>query len=308
MSAQKTAPDWLRFRTKAEVPAVLDAMRPLFGDMGEWLHLGEHGKGKDGFQQGYTVKLCQMDVGRFDYGGDSQRGWVRANLTGAGCAAVTDWDAVEEVAALPACEARRLDLALTTYRGEVTHEGVVAAHAAGLFASGSGGRPPALRQIISSDPRAGRTCYVGSRQGDKMLRAYEKGFEVAGKFPDGHLTHIDGFPVEDVYRLEVELKAETRPVPWDAVHRRDQYFAGCYPYLAQVLPDVACEILVGAPHRAAVTDLAAALAHCKHQYGAALFTALHAYGGDMTAVWDRICGDSHHVQLVAAGVLMAVHE
>jgi hypothetical protein len=54
--------------------------------------------------------------------------------------------------------------------------------------------------------------------------------------------------------------------------------------------------------------LAAALENCRVQYGATLFTALAAYGGDMTAVWDKIIGDHHSVPLVEAGVLMVEHD
>ena len=45
----------------------------------------------------------------------------------------------------------------------------------------TGGKPPELRQIVSSDQYAGRTCYIGSREGAKFLRCYEKGFEVYQK-------------------------------------------------------------------------------------------------------------------------------
>ena len=41
---------------------------------------------------------------------------------------------------------------------------------AGMF--GCGGRPPSMRSIISSDPCAGKTRYIGNRKSHKFLRCY----------------------------------------------------------------------------------------------------------------------------------------
>lgn len=306
MTAQKTTIDWLRFRTQAEIPATVDALRALYGNLGAAVHLTDFGRGKDGFQTGATVALADMAIGRLDFGGDSQRGWARVNITGRGCEWVQDWDAIEELERLPAAEPRRLDIALTTWDGEVCFEDVVAAHSAGRFSCG--GRPPAMRFQTSTDPRAGRTCYVGKRGSDKMFRGYEKGLQLAGEFKAVDIHTIGGKPVEGIFRCEVELQAETRPIPWEVVERRDQYFAGSYPYLADVLPGVEADILMRRPERAPQRELEEALAQCKRQFGATLYTALQALHGDMTAVWDRVIGDKHNPALLAAGVLMVEHE
>lgn len=198
---------------------------------------------------------------------------------------------------------------MTTWKGEVGHDDVLAAHAAGRF--GCGGRPPALRQIISSDPRAGRTCEVGTREkSDKFFRGYEKGWEMAGKVPSllSSITHIDGHKVEDIYRCEVELKAQNRPIDWEVIERRDQYFAGSYPFLADLLPGVEADILQRRPERAPQTELRAILESCRVQYGASLFTALHAYHGDIGAVFSKVCGDKHNAALLEAGVLLVDHD
>lgn len=307
-AVQKTTVDWLRFRTQAAPLDGLQAVRALYGDLGPALKLVHLDRGRDGFKQAAAVQLADMVLGRVDYGGDSQRGWVRWNLSGKACEWVRDWDAIEAVESLPAAEIRRLDVALTTWDGEVTHDRVTAAHAAGRFTSG--GRPPDMQTITSSNERAGRTVYVGTREkSDKFFRAYEKGFELAGKikFP-GEVIAIDGRPVEDIYRCEVELKAESRPIPWEVVERRDQYFAGAYPFCADVLPGVEADILMRRPERAPQADLAAMLEHCRVQYGNALFTALTAYHGDIGAVWERIVGKQHNEALLAAGVLLVEHD
>lgn len=305
MSAPKTQPDWLTFRTQAEVPATVTALQVLYGDLGAAVGLKDFGRGKDGFATGASICLADLVLGRVDFGGDTQRGWVRVNLTGKGCEWVKDWDAVEAVEALPSSQIRRVDLALTTWDGEVCHEDVVSAHSAGRFACG--GRPPAMQFITSTDPRAGRTCYVGKRGSDKIFRGYEKGLQLASKHPASGLTHIGGHPIEGIYRCEVELQAKTRPIPWEVVPRRDQYFAGSYPFLADLLPGVEADILMRCPERAPQMDLREALAQCKRQWGSTLYTALHAYEGDIGAVWEQILGDKHNPALLAVGALLVHH-
>lgn len=304
----KTTVDWLRFRTQAEPREVLEAMRPLFGQFGDQVRLEPLSRGILGFEQACSVSIADMALGRLDFGGEQQRGWVRVDVPGKGCEWVTDWDALDQVEQLPASEVRRLDIALTTWQGEVGHDHVVAAHQAGRFASG--GRPPHMQTLISTDPRAGRTCYVGKREkADKFFRGYEKGLKWAAEHsPSMEVTHIDGCPVEGIYRCEVELKAENRPIPWEVIERRDQYFAGAYPFCADVLPGIEADILMRRPERGPQRELAIALENCRIQYGATLYTALRALGGDITAVWDKVVGDSHNLALLEAGVLLVDHE
>lgn len=302
-----TSIDWLRFRTQGEPGEVLSAFRPMYGDLGSSLRLGSHKKGLFGFTHSMPIMLADVPLARLDFGGDSQRGWVRVDVSGKGCSFVSDWDAVEEVENLPSAEIRRLDIALTTWRGEVTHETVVEAHKAGKFTTR--GRPPNLRQITNSDPRAGRTCYVGERDGCKMLRTYEKGFELASKAGciSGQVTHIEGFPIEDIYRCELELKSEGMDIPWETIERRDQYFSGAYPFCAEVLPGIEPDILQRRPEKAAQRELQAALDNVRIQYGDTFYTALVAYGGDIGAVWDRVVGKKHNKHLIEAGVLLFEH-
>ena len=309
MNQPKTTVDWLTFRTTAEPREIIPAMSGLFGERAKGLSVKPLDRGRDGWRSAGELVLDDLRIGRMDYGGDAMRGWVRCILSGQGCEWVKDWEACEDVEALTRAEIKRLDVALTTWKGEVTHDTIEAAHAAELFFSG--GRPPALQRILNSDPRAGQTCNIGNRkESDKFFRGYEKGLEMAAKMGalGRSVTHIDGCRVEDIYRCEVELKASSRPIPWEVIGRRDQYFAGSYPFLAKLLPEVECDILMRRPDRAPVSDLAAALENCRIQYGATLFTALVAYHGDIGAVWQKVCGQEHNAALVAAGVLMVEHE
>ena len=301
----KTTIDWLTFRTKAEPIQALQALKPMYGCAASLLNLKSLQRGAMGFQQAAVVLLGDMPVARIDYGGESQRGWSRVAMGGKGCEWVQDWSAMQSIEELPASEIRRLDIALTTWNGQVSHDLVVNAHSRGRF--GTGGRNPDLQQITSSNPIAGKTCYIGNRKSDRFLRAYEKGYEMNAK-AGGNLTHIDGHRIEDIYRTELELKASATVLPWSLIERRDEYFAGAYPFCAELLPEVDADVLQRRPDREPQTDLAAALANIKIQYGATLFTALHAYNGDMTTVWDKIIGTEHSKPLLEAGVLLVEHE
>jgi DNA relaxase NicK len=283
---------------------VIEAMRPLYGQWGGALGLGAPQRGLFGFRSSLPILLNgKVPMGRIDFGGDSQRGWARTDLSAKGCSYIEDWDALDSIEALSSAQIRRLDLALTTWRGEVGHNNVVKAHADGLFTTR--GRPPNLRTIINSDG-SGNTCYIGKRDSDKFFRAYNKGAEMAQNCPG--LTHVDGFPIEDIYRGELELKDKTTPIPWETVERRDQYFAGAYPFCARILPGIEPDILQRRPERAAERCLQAALANARIQYGATLFTALAAYSGDICAVWDKIVGKEHNEALLEAGVLLHEHD
>jgi DNA relaxase NicK len=142
------------------------------------------------------------------------------------------------------------------------------------------------------------------------MRCYEKGFELAAKYAarmPGIITQIDGKNVEDIYRCEVEFKATGTEIPWEIIERRDQYFAGAYPFCADILPNVESDILMRRPERAPQTELAAALENCRIQFGPTIFTAMMAYQGDITAVWEKIIGNHHSQVLVEAGVLLVDH-
>lgn len=310
MTPQKTTIDWFRVRTQCEPRDALEAFRPMFGGEGAKLHLKHQQRGILGFQRGAALCIDDLVVGRMDWGGESQRGWVRSDIPGTGCAWVKDWTAAQVVEALPSAQVRRLDIALTTWRNEINHEVVGAAHAAGRFVTK--GRPPDMRTISSSNDRAGRTHEVGQREkAPRFFRGYEKGYELASKFSarSGMVcTHIEGFPVEDIYRCEVELKASGVEIPFEAIERRDQYFAGSYPFCADVLPGVECDILQRRPERAPQADLAVALENCRIQYGSTLFTALQAYHGDIGAVLDKVIGKTHNQALLEAGVLLVDHD
>lgn len=303
--SQRTIIDWHAGRTKSAPDVVLEGLRPAFGVVGQWLQLVRSESGWMGYESSAFLHLCRANIGRVAWGGDTQRGWTYVSLSGAGCAAVDEWDLAQDcLSDLEHWEARRTDIALDCYRGESSHDAVLAAYRSDKFTTR--GRPPKLKQIIGEDPADGRTIYIGKRTSDKFLRCYEKGLQLA-QGVEG-CTHIDGVAVDDWYRVEAELKVKDRPLPVDLIDRRDQYFAGCYPYLGSLLSEVEPEILVNLRVRGPQLNLAAALANIRKQYGRTIFTALSAYGGDIGAVMAKIAGHQHNQDLVEAGVLNVEHD
>jgi DNA relaxase NicK len=310
----KTTVDWLTFRTKASPFQTLEKLRPLFGTAGDLLTLKTGIQGKDGWlRAGELFMAGDLVLGRIDYDGESQRGWVRVNLTGQGCEWVQDWHAAECLPEVLAdAEIKRLDIALTTYHGEVTHDMVIAAHGLGKFSSG--GRQPHYRLLGGSDPRAGRTIYVGKRaSSDKMLRCYEKGFEILRMVPESirsSVTHINKDRVEEIYRVELELKPETKRIDWAAIGQRDQVFAGAYPFCSDLLPGVQHVRLQALPDLKPVMALEAALDNCRRAYGGILRAAALAHGGGPDAerkVLERVLSQTPSRALIEAGVLTCDH-
>jgi phage replication initiation protein len=301
-----TSIDWLGCRTQTGPADCVDALRGVFGILGPALHAVPKKRGKQGFERSDGLFLGDIAIGEISYGGEAMRGWVWIEITGTGCQWVEDWERCEDdLSGLRDFQYKRVDIALDTYQREVTHETVVEAHSAGMFTTM--GKPPSMKQIVPADPYEGRTVYVGKRDQPKFLRAYEKGYEQAQKYPGVDVTEINGVPVGDWYRLELELKAKNQLLPEDLIENRDQFFAGAYPYLQSVL-DVEPQILKLSREKHPQRTLASMLAILRNQYGNTLFTALTAYHGDIGAVWEKIVGTKHNQNLVEAGVLMVEHE
>lgn len=305
----KTTVDWLAFRTRSNQFQVVDAIAPAFGTAADLVTFKPGLKGKDGWLYAGELLLAgDINLGRIDYGGESQRGWVRVNITGQGCEWIQDWDLVSRLANhLQEAQIKRLDIALTTNKGEVSDQSIVAAYEAGMFTAG--GRPPEMRSITSSDPRAGRTRYIGSRQSHKFLRCYEKGFELIKDVPflKATATHIGEHKIEDIYRVELELKDVDKLIPWEAIRGRDQVFAGAYPFCAALLPGVPHWRMLNLPDLKPIATLETALDHCRVAYGPTLRAALMAFNGDGSKLLQRVLSETPSHALVEAGVLTVEH-
>lgn len=314
----KTTVDWLRFRTQSDPFKTLEAIRPAFGTVADLVQFGPSQKGKDGWQDRRQILLAgDVVLGAVDYGGESQRGWLRWDMPGGGCEWVQDWVVVAGlVGVLDRAELRRVDLALTTADCSlVDHEKVLAAHAADLFSSG--GRSPKARIVTGSDPTDGRTVYVGSRTAHKFIRCYEKGREMlvkagvpeairkqAEKVEYSGLGLVD---VADLYRVEVEFKDVDKVLGWPMLVHRDAYFAGANPFCASLLPGAPIRRAQGLPDFGGKLALRVQVEHARRAYGALVRTLYEVHGGDAEKVVALLMADKPSEKLVRAGVLTMDH-
>jgi DNA relaxase NicK len=340
----KTHIDWFGFRAK-DTPDVMAAALSEVVPPHLELSLAKRKTGWRSFETAFDVWITDTRgnpetdcarVGMAMTGGDAVKGWSMWSMGGEGCAWVSDWSRTMDVCTdqLQGFELKRVDVALDRFDGSHWHE-VDAAWAAGEFCPPTGGKKPKAKPIDSRRLEDGRTYYVGNRESAKFYRGYEKGMQLLGpqlaaaqqRDPEGFdiLDHIfknevrletgdDGevrpvlFDLKDWWRDEVEFKPVDNPLPLDLVEERDQYFAGAYPYLARVLPTADPHPLITRRERMPQLELAKLLETVRHQYGNSLFTALHAYHGDIGAVWERIVGKKHSQALLAAGVLLVDHD
>lgn len=242
-------------------------------------------------------------------------------MTGQGCHVVKDWDLAQTAfEALPSLELKRIDIAFDSYVH--SFEACLAAYKAGGFSPPGAGRPPKMKLITHSEEWEGSTIEVGSRHQAKLFRGYEKGKQLFGAelgrkvlagdasalMTDKTPVVVDGeirlYTTVDWMRHELEFKAKFEPLPLDMIDRRDEYFAGAYPYLGTLLNEVEPQIFVALRDHTASIELERTLATIKRQYGDSLFSALVVEHGDMGAVWEKIVGNKHNKALLKSGLLV----
>jgi DNA relaxase NicK len=338
----KTHVDWFGFRSKDTPDVMVSALSEVVPSHFS-VDLAPRNAGWRSFEKSFDVWVTDTSgnpetdcarVGMAMTGGDAVKGWSMLSLSGEGCGWVEDWGRAMDVCTdqLAQFELKRVDVALDRFDGSHWHE-VDDAWKAGDFSPPGGGPKPKAKPIDSRRLEDGRTYYVGNRESAKFYRGYEKGMQILGpqiaaaraRDPESfdiadHIfqneVRLDTsgdkvkpvlFELRNWWRDEVEFKPVNAPLPLDLVEQRDQYFAGSFPYLAQVLPAVDGHPLIMRRERMPQLELAKMLELIRHQYGPTLFTALHAYKGDIGAVWDKIAGKKHNRVLIEAGVLLTDH-
>ena len=318
---KKTFIDYLRFRFKASPFDALEAVRPAFGlALLDLVELGGSEKGKDGWQQRRPIIIGGDEViGWIDYGGESQRGWSRWDMSGEGCSWISCGGWRHLVDSLPSigAELRRVDVALDFFDGEVVHDDVLSAYESGLFKRPNVGRSPKMRRIETSCPTDGRTIYIGARESSRFIRCYEKGWEMVAKakVPQWVKDKADGFYFrqgvlshpKDYYRLEVELKAvDGVVIPLSILLDSDPFFAGAAPWL-ETLVDAAPIRTQGPPSSFMQSQtLQSSMQHCAKSYGGLLRALLELYGDTVETkarLFDALCSQNPSDSLVRAGCL-----
>jgi phage replication initiation protein len=129
---------------------------------------------------------------------------------------------------LPFIKLTRVDIALDDFAGATGFDHALSAYITGQFITR--GKPPVCGEIRSGgvlvgdtiDYQGGSTFTVGTRAGGKLYRGYEKGKQL-------------GDPASLWFRHEVELRSANREIPLHVLTEPDRYFAGFYPYTAEVL-------------------------------------------------------------------------
>ncbi len=315
----KTGIDYLRFRAKNNPFEVLEAIRPFF-TAGDLMQLGAPEKGKDGWLYRRPVELSDIVIAYIDYGGESQRDWLRFDMSGKGCEWVQDWAGFARLyTVLPTAQLRRVDVALDVVDGSVTHEAVLSAYESMQFKRPNGGRNPKMKKIEGSSVCDGRTVYVGARESSRFIRCYEKGWQTLSKMgfpeqfkkPELVADFEDGRGerrVADWYRVEVEFKAvEDVVVPWPILVESDAYFAGAATFCASLVDAVPKRAAAGFPSEfEPKLTLAAQMEHCRNAYGGLFRVLIERYGNTVEAkarLFDELSSATPSERLVRAGVL-----
>lgn len=164
----------------------------------------------------------------------------------------------------------RNDISLDDYHGVITLDDIRQAYIDGKFKSKNSPKNPGWKPIGGENPidgtHYGITYQIGSRSSMNFLRNYLKGYEVFRKQLDAYekdqdksmisllffdndynkkMITVDGyndglpFDIRKWLRMELEMKSKTgRKLPLDSLIYTDEYFAGAYPFLKEVLGSV----------------------------------------------------------------------
>lgn len=322
----RTSVDYYSFRCREAPGTIEKALGQVFADSPDPIKLHPLKSGWKGYERSYRACIGDMPVGLVAEGGEHQRGWAYIGITGQGCDWISDWDRAQEVAGTTdGYELKRVDIAFDTFDKSKGFDATLAAYREGGFSTG--GRPPKCEPMKPERWEDSAIIRVGNRERDKYYRGYEKGKQMLGPqitaafkrddfdpvdwithsttmMADGHLVAANTF---DWFRHEIELKPKSQPLPEDVIDRRDQYFAGAYPYLGTVLAGVDSEAFIVRRDVHPQLTLKLALECIRRQWGNTLFTALHASEGDFFRVWSQIVGHKHSKALLEAGVLLVDH-
>lgn len=285
--------DWLN-ATFPQPAICLASFIDLLGRMFGRPMFGVEGRGLIGFKESVTIFARHgsktSSVGAIAFGGEAQRGRWLLQLTGVGCQLVRDWEGLADLLESLDAKLTRVDLALDFLAGEYSVDDAVDLYESGGFQLS--GRAPSTRvdgDWLGGDN--GRTLYVGQSKNGKMLRVYEKGKQLGDK--SSAWT-----------RFEVQLGSRDRVIPFDALIKRDEFFAGCYPALAQMVAHAAEAIPT--LQKSGETTLAHLLYHLRRCYGKLVDTLVSDAGAkDADLIEEvRVIGLPRRVSLssVAAGV------
>lgn len=268
LTQQRAKVDWLNVTFPGPDRFTPQGFIALLSKMFKRPISGVEGRGVFGFDR--SVKLIarvgsgSFPMGCIAWGGVQQKGRWMLQITGAGCQVVGNWLRLAKL--LRALDARitRLDLCVDYLEGQYSVDDAVAMYRAGEFTAA--GRPPSSACAGDwLDKAQGRTLYIGKAVNGKMLRVYEKGMQLG----DSESPWV---------RFEVQLGNRDRVIPFEALTRRDEFLAGCYPALEKMLAVAAESIPTNQTEGR--TSLGHLMFHLKRSYGKLINTVSEALAVD----------------------------
>lgn len=314
--------DFLAFTSSADV----EALRVLLAVIWPDVVFSRNGHGMQGYPESMSITVDEVQYGLLGYGAPHGRNYV--SLTGTACKTLDDElvEVFHEALSLPGIEAvlSRIDLCFDFYKGERTIEHALWSYEQGAFKRPRASSHPELKQVGTTKGGAnwGRTVYVGKRGGHVMARIYEKGLEVFAKLPEemqfqsecrelealeaqGQAPQV-AFKADDWLRIEVEYRRQGKDIllPLDMMLRRDEYFAGAYPYCADAL-GVADGVRPAGLKSDFDVDLLALMAHAKNSYGS-LIHSLKELGFRDSEVVEYLSSGRNNNKLVRSGLLARI--
>lgn len=317
----KTKIDWLAFTSLADVPTLQLVLQTIWPEV----TFSRNRQGMPGYPDSDSIKVEGVQFGQMGHGASHGRNFV--SLTGTACKTLTD-ELVQvffEALSIPAISGQlsRLDLCLDLYKGELSFDHAVWAYEQGQFKRPRASATPEQKKVgtTKAGENLGRTMYVGKRGGHVMARIYEKGLEVFAKLPEELRamsecrewelsTPVDGGPpvwkADNWLRAEVEYRRQGKDIllPLDMMIRRDEYFAGAYPYCASAL-GVADGVRPSMLKSDFDLDLLAMIGHAKRSYGS-LVHSLKELGFRDSEVVEYITTGRPNEKLVRSGLLARI--
>jgi len=214
------------------------------------------------------------------WGGQNQAATVYVSFPGQGCARIQNWAKVRAWLEEHKATITRLDLAYDDFKGEhVSIRQAVAWYQSGGF--GAGGRMPSHKLhgdwLLGDQSRTGRTLEIGSRQGGKLCRIYEKGKQL-------------GDPDSLWVRVEVEWHNESREIPYDAIAEPGKYLAGAYDCLHFLDRE---QSRIQTQQRAGQVSYECAMSNGRRLVGKLVNLALEVNGGDYGEVVEQLRRDGY---------------
>lgn len=322
----KTKIDWLGFTCKPKIRKVGEDGVQAHGDELEtvlallricWPRLSseKNSRGMPGYPDSYSLVVDGVQYGLLGTGALHGRHFV--SLTGTACKTLDDEMVLVlyEALSLDDMDARlsRVDICLDVFGG-VTWDHAVRAYDEGRFKRPRSPKNPEFKRVESGSDlqNFGRTFYVGKRDGEVMGRVYEKGLEMFARLPEElreqclvrEATYDGEKPfADDWLRLEAEYKRvdKDRPLPLEMLLERDRYFAGAYPYFAEVLgrDDGRRPVKVKSDVE---IDLLKLMHHAKRSYGT-LLHSMRDMGFSAADIVQELSSDRHNPKLVKAGLI-----